>query len=82
MGVEHIIEEEQRNIGGQLGAASGARRRTYERLKAYIEKTKDSLFPPTPELLDAHEEIYKYPLQEPRGIPSIASFAAASMTIN
>lgn len=64
MGVEHIIEEEQRNIGGQLGAASGARRRTYERLKAYIEKTKDSLFPPRPELLDAYEEIYKYPLQE------------------
>lgn len=64
MGVEHIIEEEKRNIGGQLGAASGARRRTYERLKAYIQKTKDSLFPPSPELYDAQEEIYKYPLQE------------------
>jgi len=36
--------------GGQLGAPSGARRRTYERLKQYIEKTKDTLLPPPPEL--------------------------------
>jgi superfamily II DNA or RNA helicase len=64
MGVEHIIEEETRNTGGQLGASSGARRRTYERLKAYIEKTKDTLFPPSPELNTALEEIYKYPLLE------------------
>jgi superfamily II DNA or RNA helicase len=63
-GVEHIIEEETRNIGGQLGAPSGARRRTYERLKQYIEKTKDTLFPPPSELYSALEEIYRYPLQE------------------
>jgi len=63
-GVEHIVEEEARNIGGQLGAPSGARRRTYERLKQYIEKTKDTLLPPPPELYSAIEEIYRYPLQE------------------
>ena len=35
--VEHIVEEETRSIGGQLGAASGARRKTYTRLKEYID---------------------------------------------
>ncbi|HEX6479057.1 MAG TPA: helicase-related protein [Ktedonobacteraceae bacterium] len=63
-GVEHIIEEETRNTGGQLGAASGARRRTYERLKLYIDKTRDTLFPPPQELFSAVDEIYRYPLQE------------------
>ncbi|HLX59377.1 MAG TPA: C-terminal helicase domain-containing protein, partial [Ktedonobacteraceae bacterium] len=63
-GVEHIIEEETRNTGGQLGAPSGARRRTYERLKQFVDKTKDTLLPPSPELYNALEEIYKYPLQE------------------
>ena len=64
IGVEHIMEEETRNIGGQLGAPSGARRRTYERLKQYVEKTKDTLLPPSPELYSVMEEIYRYPLQE------------------
>jgi superfamily II DNA or RNA helicase len=64
IGVEHIMEEETRNIGGQLGAPSGARRRSYERLKQYVEKTKDTLLPPPPELYSAMEEIYRYPLQE------------------
>ncbi len=63
-GVEHIIEEETRNTGGQLGAPSGARRRTYERLKLYIEKTRETLFPPSQELYNAVDEIYRYPLQE------------------
>jgi hypothetical protein len=63
-GVEHIIEEETRNTGGQLGAPSGARRRTYERLKLYIDKTRDTLFPPPQELFSAVDEIYRYPLQE------------------
>ena len=63
-GVEHIMEEETRNIGGQLGSPSGARRRTYERLKQHVEKTKDTLLPPPPELYSAMEEIYRYPLQE------------------
>lgn len=41
-----------------------ARRRAYERLKLYIEKTRDTLFPPSQELYNAVEEIYRYPLQE------------------
>ncbi len=55
--VEHIVEEETRSVGGQLGAASGAR------LKEYIDKTQPTLFPAPPELHSALEDIYKYPLQ-------------------
>lgn len=62
--VEHIVAEETRSIGGQLGAASGARRKTYARLKEFIDRTKDTLFPALPELHGALEDIYKYPLQE------------------
>ena len=42
-GVEHLIQEE-RAIGGQLGRPSGAKYRTYERLKAYAEEIKGTLF--------------------------------------
>ena len=64
-GVEHIVEEETRNIGGQLGAASGARRRTYERLKNVHRKDKGYALPAhRPNCYSAIEEIYKYPLQE------------------
>ena len=62
--VEHIVEEETRSIGGQLGAASGARRKTYTRLKEYIDKIHPTLFPAPPELHSVLEDIYKYPLQE------------------
>ncbi len=41
--------------------ASGARFRTYERLKAYAEDVKGTLFA-DPELNKAIEDIYKYPL--------------------
>jgi len=61
--VEHMVEEETRSIGGQLGGASGARRKTYERLKGYIDKIQPTLFPAPPELHNALEDIYKYPLQ-------------------
>jgi len=64
LGVEHIIAEETRGSGGQLGSPSGARRRTYERLKQYAESARHTLFPPPPELDKAIEEIYRYPLQE------------------
>jgi hypothetical protein len=47
-----------------LGAASGARRKTYARLKASIDKRQPTLFPAPPELHGALEDIYKYPLQE------------------
>src|SRR6266702_96457 len=63
-GVEHIVAEETKGVGGQLGRPSGARLRTYERLKHYADSFKDTLFPPSPDLLNAIDEIYRYPLQE------------------
>ena len=59
-GVKIIIETE-RSVGGQLGRPSGARFRTYERLKAYADTLKGTFFE-NPELLRAIEDIYKYPL--------------------
>jgi superfamily II DNA or RNA helicase len=59
-GVKLIVETEK-SVGGQLGRPSGARFRTYERLKAHAESVKGTLFA-TPELLRAIEDIYKYPL--------------------
>lgn len=59
-GVKLIVETEK-SVGGQLGRPSGARFRTYERLKAYADAVKGTLFA-TPELLKAIEDIYKFPL--------------------
>jgi hypothetical protein len=59
-GVE-LIAEEEKSVGGQLGRPSGARFRTYERLKRYAEQVKGTLFE-TPELLKALDDIYRYPL--------------------
>jgi len=61
--VESVIEQE-RSVGGQLGRPSGARFRTYERLKRYVEseEIKGTLFD-TPELRRAIEDIYRYPLR-------------------
>jgi len=61
-GVEHILEEEK-TIGGQLGRPSGARFRTYERLKRYAQGVKGSLFE-SAELLRAIDEIYQFPLRQ------------------
>ncbi len=61
-GVEWIVKEEK-TIGGQLGRPSGARFRTYERLKRHAEQIKGTLFD-TPELSKAIEEIYRYPLRQ------------------
>lgn len=61
-GVELIVEEEK-SIGGQLGRPSGARFRTYERLKNYVEEVKGTLFA-SDELLKTIEEIYRYPLRQ------------------
>jgi hypothetical protein len=55
--------EEERPIGGQLGRASGARFRTYERLKDYAGEIEDTLFE-SRELLKAIEDIYRYPLRQ------------------
>ncbi len=59
-GVKLIVETEK-SVGGQLGRPSGARFRTYERLKAYAEEIKGTLFD-LPELRQAVEDIYKFPL--------------------
>lgn len=61
-GVEQVLKEEK-SIGGQLGRPSGARFRTYERLKQYSEEVKNTLFD-RQELHRAIEEIYRYPLRE------------------
>ncbi len=60
--VEFIVAEE-RSVGGQLGRPSGARFRTYERLKRYAERVKGTLFD-TAELAKAIEEIYRFPLRQ------------------
>ena len=61
-GVDLLIEEE-RHIGGQLGRPSGARFRTYERLKDYAGEVEGTLFE-SRELLRAIEDIYRYPLRQ------------------
>jgi len=61
-GVEKIVAEEK-TVGGQLGRPSGARFRTYERLKRYAEMVKGTLFD-TPQLNKAIEDIYRYPLRQ------------------
>lgn len=59
-GVEHLLEE-QTSPGGQLGRPSGARFKTYERLKRYEASVSGTLFA-TPDLGKAIEEIYRFPL--------------------
>jgi hypothetical protein len=61
-GVEHIAAEEKQ-VGGQLGRPSGARFRTYERLKRHADKVKGTLFD-LPELGKAIEEVYRFPLRQ------------------
>ena len=61
-GVERIASEEK-TIGGQLGRPSGARFRTYERLKRYADEVKGTLFD-TQQLRRAIEDIYSYPLRQ------------------
>ncbi|MEH2315058.1 MAG: helicase-related protein [Nostoc sp.] len=58
-----LIAEEEKNAGGQLGRPSGARFRTYERLKSYVQQMKGTLFV-SEELLKAIDEIYRYPLRQ------------------
>jgi SNF2 family DNA or RNA helicase len=61
-GAELIVSEEKA-VGGQLGRPSGARFRTYERLKRYAEHVKGTLFE-SPQLAKAIEEIYRFPLRQ------------------
>ncbi len=61
-GVEFVVAEEK-TVGGQLGRPSGARFRTYERLKRYADQIKNTLFD-TPPLAKSIEEIYRFPLRQ------------------
>ncbi|HPU06923.1 MAG TPA: helicase-related protein [Thermogutta sp.] len=56
-----LIVKTEKSVGGQLGRPSGARFRTYERLKAYAQAIKGTLLE-SADLLKAIEDIYKYPL--------------------
>ncbi len=58
-----LIVEEENTTGGQLGRPSGARFRTYERLKFYAEKIKGTLFE-SPALNRVIEDVYRYPLRQ------------------
>jgi hypothetical protein len=61
-GVAYVVAEEK-TVGGQLGRPSGARFRTYERLKRYSDLVKGTLFD-TPQLAKTIEDIYRYPLRQ------------------
>jgi hypothetical protein len=61
-GVQHIADQDKQ-IGGQLGRPSGARFRVYERLKAYAERVKGTLFD-TDALRRAIQDIHNHPLRE------------------
>lgn len=61
-GVTQIVAEEK-VIGGQLGRPSGARFRTYERLKHYAADVKGTLFD-GPVLHKTIDEIYRHPLRQ------------------
>ena len=61
-GVESIAVEEK-TVGGQLGRPSGARFRTYERLKRYAEEVRGTLFD-SQSLSRAIEDIYSFPLRQ------------------
>jgi superfamily II DNA or RNA helicase len=58
-----VMAEEEKSVGGQLGRPSGARFRTYERLKRYAEDVRGTLFD-TEALRKAIDEIYRYPLRQ------------------
>ena len=57
-----LIVSEERTVGGQLGRPSGARFRTYERLKDYASEVEGTLFN-TQQLKQVIENIYRYPLR-------------------
>ena len=64
-GAEMMISEAP-SVGGALGRPSGARFRTYERLKAYADEVRDTLFD-TPELRRSIDQIYRFSVAPSRG---------------
>jgi superfamily II DNA or RNA helicase len=67
-GIRQIIESQRNSpAGGQLGRPSGARFRTYERLKDFAARQRGTLFEAEYEargLYKAIDEIYRYPLRQ------------------
>lgn len=59
---KYIVQEEKQ-VGGQLGRPSGARFRTYERLKSYAQDVKNTLLDDKA-LHFVIDDIYKYPLRQ------------------
>lgn len=57
-----FIALEEKSVGGQLGRPSGARFRTYERLKRHAAQVRGTLFD-LPQLAKAIDEVYRYPLR-------------------
>jgi hypothetical protein len=57
------LAEEEKTVGGGLGRPSGARFRTYERLKRYANGVSGTLFD-TQQLHRTMEDVYKHPLRE------------------
>jgi hypothetical protein len=57
-----LIAKEEKTVGGQLGRPSGARFRTYERLKRHVETVKGTLYDLTT-LHRAIDDIYRFPLR-------------------
>lgn len=56
-----LIAKEEKSSGGQLGSTKGARARTYERLRRYLQEVKGTLFD-TEDLNRAFESLLQYPL--------------------
>lgn len=56
-----LIAKEDRPVGGQLGKATGARFRVYERLKAHADTLKGTLYE-SKTLLRAIDDIFRFPL--------------------
>jgi superfamily II DNA or RNA helicase len=61
--VDMMIENAASLTGGQLGRPSGARFKSYERLKRYANQVSGTLFD-TPALQNVLTDIYQYPLKE------------------
>jgi len=68
IGIRQIVDNQRNSpAGGQLGRPSGARFRTYERLKDFAASQRGTLFESEYEargLYKAVDEIYRYPLRQ------------------
>jgi hypothetical protein len=57
-----MLNQVEKSAGGQLGRPSGAKFRSYERLKQYAEQVKGTLWD-TQELRKAIDDLYRFPLR-------------------